>query len=96
MRVISAPHAGKDVVLWSKDVVLLVFCDDDTRPLKSMRARRVASAMRSGLDARREQYRCAIVESARKPLRELMMPIILWLMGVPLVVVVLLMITHVI
>jgi hypothetical protein len=44
----------------------------------------------------REQYRCAVVISDGKPLRELMMPIILWLMGVPLVVVVLLMLTHVI
>jgi hypothetical protein len=38
----------------------------------------------------------AQVLSQRENLRELTMPIILWFMGVPLVVVVLLMITHVI
>jgi hypothetical protein len=52
--------------------------------------------MRLKLDAREEQYRCAIVKFVRTPIRELTMPIILWLMGVPLVVVVLLMLTHVI
>jgi hypothetical protein len=48
------------------------------------------------LDARGEQYRCAVVKSVGKEIRKLTMPIILWLMGVPLVVVVLLMLTHVI
>jgi hypothetical protein len=48
------------------------------------------------LKPRREQYSCAVVKAVGKPVRELTMPLILWLMGVPLVVVVLLMLTHVI
>jgi hypothetical protein len=52
--------------------------------------------MRSSVTSFRRNNTGAQPFNAEETRQELMMPIILWLMGVPLVVVVLLMLTHVI